>query len=128
MSAKTNRRGHDPVHVEVVDHRREGALARGGRDAAVVTNNIADNEADQGDEVEGNPPPSPEEAVRRQTGAKTTMYEEILAKVRMVREEMVAGWIGPKDAGLSCVQKRSQRKRTRTSKIMTRKRREKREK
>ena len=89
MSAKTNRRGHDPVHVEVVDHRREGALARGGRDAAVVTNNIADNEADQGDEVEGNPPPSPEEAVRRQPGAKTTMDEEILAKVRMAREEMV---------------------------------------
>jgi len=29
----------------------------GGRDAAVVTNNIADSEADQGDEVEGNPPP-----------------------------------------------------------------------
>ena len=93
-----------------------------------MTNNIADSEADQGDEVEGNPPPSPEEAVRRQPGAKTTMDEEILAKVRMVREEMVAGWIGPKDAGLSCVQKRSQRKRTRRSKIMTRKRREKREK
>ena len=65
----------------------------------MVTNNIADSEADQGDEVEGNPPPSPEEAVRRQPGAKTTMDEEILAKVRMAREEMVAGWIGPKDAG-----------------------------
>ena len=40
-----------------------------------------------------------EEAVRQQPGAKTTMDEEILAKVRMAREEMVAGWIGPKDAG-----------------------------
>ena len=31
-----------------------------------------------------------EEAVRQQPGAKTTMDEEILAKVRMAREEMVA--------------------------------------
>jgi len=27
------------------------------------------------------------------------MNEELLAEVRMAREEMVAGWIGPKDAG-----------------------------
>ena len=34
--------------------------------------------------------PSPEEGVRRQPGAKTTMNEELLAEVRMAREKTVA--------------------------------------
>ena len=91
-----------------------------------MTNNIADSEADQGDEVEGNPPPSPEEAVRRQPGAKTTMDEEILAKVRMAREEMVATRKGTNRCWAVTCAKEEQSKRTKTSKIMTRKRREKR--